>query len=129
MITKEVLSEDDQAELPCIAIPDAIAITQMLANAKLLERLESLGLSGVNELSAEMQLALFIAAERSLGVASLSGCGVLAVIMSEIVLVCLPPRTVAMVQTLDSGHGSNAPLFIVPSPSPQALWSTNALNT
>lgn len=64
-----MLSADDQAELPCIAIPDAIAITQPVANAKLLE-LQQAGLAAAAELSAEMQVALFLASEKALGTCS-----------------------------------------------------------
>jgi hypothetical protein len=67
VIVTDVLSVGDQADLPCIAIPDALAITLPLASAQLAQQLNRVGLKGVNHLSAELQIALFVASEKLCG--------------------------------------------------------------
>ena len=67
LYAKDVLTEDDQKELPCIAIPDTLAISAALAGNQLEEQLSKIGLVGVQKLSAEMQVALFLASEKDKG--------------------------------------------------------------
>ena len=68
VITKAELTSDDQSELPCIAIPDSLAITPQLAGSKLNELLSAVGLTGSGDLSMELLVALYLAHERSKGV-------------------------------------------------------------
>ena len=68
MITKAVLTSEDQAELPCIAIPDSLAIAPPIATQQLLEVLSKMGLDSVRDLSPEVTVALFLAFEKMKGV-------------------------------------------------------------
>lgn len=67
VITRDVLTEDDQRVLPCMAVPDSLTITRDVAAAGLDSVLSPLGFTSLERFSDELQVALFLAAERRKG--------------------------------------------------------------
>jgi hypothetical protein len=85
VIATDVLTSQDQQGLPCMAIPDSLAITVPLAASQLNSILEPLGLVGIAHASADMQLALFLAFEKQKGASTKNSChdGVSKMLLAE----------------------------------------------
>lgn len=67
VITTDVLGVKDQQALPCMAIPDSLAISVPVASTQLNSILEPVGLTTIAHNSVDMQLALFLAYEKQKG--------------------------------------------------------------
>lgn len=70
VITTDILTEADQRDIPVMAIPDSLTLSADLAAAQLEGVLTPRGVRGVAQLQPEIQVALYLAHERSKGAAS-----------------------------------------------------------